>query len=65
MHHLEQLIDIPVGGALGRELSDVAVYGREGQTGARDRQTMGLLHKKEPVMLLVTIPYYLQLMASG
>ena len=30
-----------VAGALGRELSDVAVYGREGQTGARDRQTIG------------------------
>ena len=30
-----------VAGALGRELKDVAVYGREGQTGARDRQTIG------------------------
>lgn len=27
--------------ALGRDLADVAVYGREGQTGARDRQTIG------------------------
>ena len=27
--------------ALGRNLSDCAVYGREGQTGARDRQTIG------------------------
>jgi len=27
--------------ALGRDLRDVAVYGREGQTGARDRQTIG------------------------
>jgi 4-hydroxy-tetrahydrodipicolinate reductase len=27
--------------ALGRDLKDVAVYGREGQTGARDRQTIG------------------------
>ncbi|TNF36362.1 MAG: 4-hydroxy-tetrahydrodipicolinate reductase [Gammaproteobacteria bacterium] len=27
--------------ALGRNLRDVAVYGREGQTGARDRQTIG------------------------
>jgi len=30
-----------VAGALGRNLNDVAVYGREGQTGARDRQTIG------------------------
>ena len=30
-----------VAGALGRELKEVAVYGREGQTGARDRQTIG------------------------
>ena len=30
-----------VAGALGRDLKDVAVYGREGQTGARDRQTIG------------------------
>ena len=30
-----------VAGALGRNLSDVAVYGREGQTGARDRDTIG------------------------
>lgn len=27
--------------ALGRDLRQVAVYGREGQTGARDRQTIG------------------------
>ena len=27
--------------ALGRDLKEVAVYGREGQTGARDRQTIG------------------------
>lgn len=27
--------------ALGRELSEVAVYGREGQTGERDRRTIG------------------------
>ena len=27
--------------ALGRDLQDVAVYGREGQTGERDRQTIG------------------------
>ncbi len=27
--------------ALGRNLSDCAVYGREGQTGARDRKTIG------------------------
>lgn len=27
--------------ALGRDLRDVAVYGREGQTGARDRKTIG------------------------
>ncbi|MEE3634491.1 4-hydroxy-tetrahydrodipicolinate reductase [Pseudomonas sp. FFUP_PS_473] len=27
--------------ALGRNLQEVAVYGREGQTGARDRQTIG------------------------
>jgi len=27
--------------ALGRDLEEVAVYGREGQTGARDRQTIG------------------------
>lgn len=27
--------------ALGRDLREVAVYGREGQTGARDRQTIG------------------------
>jgi 4-hydroxy-tetrahydrodipicolinate reductase len=30
-----------VAGALGRNLSKVAVYGREGQTGARDRDTIG------------------------
>ena len=27
--------------ALGRDLAEVAVYGREGQTGARERQTIG------------------------
>jgi 4-hydroxy-tetrahydrodipicolinate reductase len=27
--------------ALGRDLKEVAVYGREGQTGARERQTIG------------------------
>lgn len=30
-----------VADALGRDLSKVAVYGREGQTGARDQQTIG------------------------
>ena len=30
-----------VASALGRDLKDVAVYGREGHTGARDRQTIG------------------------
>ncbi|WP_313514035.1 4-hydroxy-tetrahydrodipicolinate reductase [Pseudomonas sp.] len=30
-----------VAGALGRDLREVAVYGREGQTGARERQTIG------------------------
>ena len=30
-----------VAGALGRDLGKVAVYGREGQTGARDRETIG------------------------
>ena len=30
-----------VANALGRNLDEVAVYGREGQTGARDRQTIG------------------------
>ncbi len=30
-----------VAAALGRDLEQVAVYGREGQTGARDRQTIG------------------------
>ena len=30
-----------VAGALGRNLKEVAVYGREGQTGARDRATIG------------------------
>ena len=30
-----------VANALGRNLKDVAVYGREGHTGARDRQTIG------------------------
>lgn len=30
-----------IAGALGRDLSDVAVYGREGYTGERDRQTIG------------------------
>jgi len=30
-----------VASALGRDLREVAVYGREGQTGARDRQTIG------------------------
>ena len=30
-----------VADALGRNLKDVAVYGREGQTGARDRDTIG------------------------
>jgi len=28
-------------GAIGRNLNDVAVYGREGHTGARDRETIG------------------------
>ena len=27
--------------ALGRDLNEVAVYGREGQTGARDSKTIG------------------------
>ena len=30
-----------VADALGRDLNDVAVFGREGQTGARERQTIG------------------------
>ena len=30
-----------VANALGRDLQQVAVYGREGQTGARDRETIG------------------------
>lgn len=30
-----------VAAALGRDLKDCAVYGREGRTGARDRQTIG------------------------
>ena len=30
-----------VAAALGRDLNDCAVYGREGQTGARERQTIG------------------------
>lgn len=30
-----------VAGALGRELASVAVFGREGQTGARERETIG------------------------
>ncbi len=30
-----------VASALGRDLDEVAVYGREGQTGARDRKTIG------------------------
>lgn len=30
-----------VAGALGRDLNKTAVYGREGQTGARDRDTIG------------------------
>ena len=30
-----------VAGALGRDLKEVAIYGREGQTGARDSQTIG------------------------
>jgi len=30
-----------VANALGRDLKEVAVYGREGQTGTRDRQTIG------------------------
>lgn len=30
-----------VANALGRDLKDCAVYGREGQTGARDRKTIG------------------------
>ncbi|HLT04164.1 MAG TPA: 4-hydroxy-tetrahydrodipicolinate reductase [Pseudomonas sp.] len=30
-----------VAGALGRDLARVAVYGREGQTGARERETIG------------------------
>jgi 4-hydroxy-tetrahydrodipicolinate reductase len=30
-----------VAGALGRDLEKVAVYGREGQTGARERETIG------------------------
>jgi 4-hydroxy-tetrahydrodipicolinate reductase len=30
-----------VANALGRDLEKVAVYGREGQTGARERETIG------------------------
>jgi 4-hydroxy-tetrahydrodipicolinate reductase len=30
-----------VADALGRDLNEVAVYGREGQTGERDRKTIG------------------------
>lgn len=30
-----------IASALGRDLKEVAVYGREGQTGGRDRQTIG------------------------
>lgn len=30
-----------VAGAIGRNLSEVAVYGREGHTGARERETIG------------------------
>ena len=30
-----------IAGALGRDLDEVAVYGREGHTGARDRRTIG------------------------
>ncbi|BCU07256.1 4-hydroxy-tetrahydrodipicolinate reductase [Allochromatium tepidum] len=30
-----------IAGALGRDLKEVAVYGREGQTGARERRTIG------------------------
>ena len=30
-----------VANALGRDLAEVAVYGREGQTGPRDRETIG------------------------
>ena len=30
-----------VAAALGRDLSDCAVYGREGHTGERDRKTIG------------------------
>ncbi|MGK2915321.1 MAG: 4-hydroxy-tetrahydrodipicolinate reductase [Porticoccaceae bacterium] len=50
MHHRHKL-DAPSGtalsmgevvaSALGRNLREVAVYGREGQTGARDRNTIG------------------------
>ncbi len=49
-HHRDK-IDAPSGtalsmggvvaNALGRDLAEVAVYGREGQTGARDRETIG------------------------
>jgi 4-hydroxy-tetrahydrodipicolinate reductase len=49
-HHRDK-IDAPSGtalsmggivaNALGRDLAEVAVYGREGQTGARDRDTIG------------------------
>ncbi len=49
-HHRDK-IDAPSGtalsmgevvaSALGRNLADVAVYGRQGQTGARDRKTIG------------------------
>jgi 4-hydroxy-tetrahydrodipicolinate reductase len=30
-----------IANALGRDLQEVAVYGREGQTGARERKTIG------------------------
>ena len=49
-HHREK-IDAPSGtalslgevvaSALNRDLSDVAIFGREGRTGARDRNTIG------------------------
>jgi len=32
-----------VANALGRDLAEVAVYGREGQTGARERDTIGFV----------------------
>ena len=53
-----------VAGALGRDLKEVAVYGREGQTGARDRRLLALPQCAAAILLAIT-RYYLPLKGNA